>query len=112
MSEQHRAGSRDTEQEVREENVQLRAQLAELRSRLNGPEEIIRAIRYGEVDAVVVTEPRGERVYSLRSADALYRVMVEDMQEGAVALDPSGIILYCNWHFASMIKTKRQAIIG
>jgi len=74
------------------EVVGLRAQLAELRTRLREPEEIIRAIRQGEVDAVVVNDRRGERVYSLRSADVLYRGMVEEMKEGAVALDASGLV--------------------
>jgi PAS domain S-box-containing protein len=104
--------SNGQEQVLREENERLHARLAELRTRLKEPEEIIRAIRHGEVDAFVVTEPPGERVYTLRTADMLYRVLVEDMQEGAVALDSEGLVIYCNWHFASMMKTKREALLG
>ena len=59
----------------------------ELRERLTEPEDIVRAIRLGEVDAFVVNETRGERIYSLRNADILCRAMIEEMQEGAVALD-------------------------
>jgi PAS domain S-box-containing protein len=103
--------SRDSEQ-LREENEWLRGRLAELRARLKEPEEILRAIRQGEVDAFVVSEPTGEHVYSLRSPDALYRVMVEDMKEGAVALLPSGVVLYCNRHFARMMKVEREAVLG
>src|SRR5262245_58928878 len=91
---------------------QLKSRLAELRARLKEPEEIIRAIRYGEVDAFVVTEPPGERVYSLRQPDALYRVVVEDMREGAVVLDAAGVIVYCNWQFAAMMKAQRQSLVG
>jgi PAS domain S-box-containing protein len=94
------------------ENERLRARLSELQARLKEPEEIIRAIRFGEVDAFVVTEPPGERIYSLRAADGLYRVLVEEMMEGAVALDSEGIILYCNWHFATLMKAKRESIVG
>ena len=72
----------------------LRTQLTELRARLREPEEIIRAIRQGEVDAFVVNDRRGDRIYSLRSADLLYRGMVEEMKEGAVALDASGLVVY------------------
>ncbi len=36
-------------------------------------------IRQGEVDAFVVREAAEERIYSLRSADLLYRAMIEDM---------------------------------
>ena len=52
-------------------------------------EDIIRAIRQGEVDAFVVREAAEERIYSLRSADVLYRAMIEEMKDGAVALDAS-----------------------
>jgi hypothetical protein len=40
-------------------------------------EDIVRAIRHGEVDAFVVTESDEDRIYSLRSADVLYRAMIE-----------------------------------
>ena len=63
---------------LRRENDELRARLQELRMRLREPEDVIRALRHGEVDALVVTEPRGERIYSLRSADVLYRGMIEE----------------------------------
>jgi len=44
---------------LKAEVAALREQLAELRARLREPEEIIRAIRQGEVDAVVVNDRRG-----------------------------------------------------
>src|SRR4051812_25357428 len=95
----HQAGG-TADSDLRRENEELRAHLRELRARLREPEDIIRALRHGEVDALVVTEPRGERIYSLRSADVLYRGMIENMKDAAVALDRSGIIIYCNAYFA------------
>jgi len=74
--------------------------------------DIIRAIREGEVDAFVVKEAAEERIYSLRSADLLYRAMVEEMKDGAVALDSGGLIVYCNAYFAHMVKAERAALIG
>ena len=74
--------------------------------------DIIRAIRDGEVDAFVVREAAEERIYSLRSADLLYRAMIEEMKDGAVALDPSGLIVYCNAYFAQLMKAERRAIVG
>src|SRR4051812_40759118 len=108
---QDQGGPADVEA-LRAENEHLRAQLAEVRARLHEPEEIIRAIRQGEVDAVVVTRQAGERIFSLRSADVLYRVMIEEMKEGAVALDAAGLILYCNRHFAGMVGAPREALVG
>ena len=46
-------------------------------------EETLRAIREGAVDAFVVTDPDGHRVYTLEGSDLPYSVMVERMQQGA-----------------------------
>ena len=67
----------------------------ELRARLAEAEETLRAIRHGEVDALLIVDGRGDRVYTLRSADAPYRALVEQMQEGAVTLNAKGDIVYC-----------------
>src|SRR5436309_15197097 len=75
-------------------------------------EDIVRAIRQGEVDAFVVREAAEERIYSLRSADLLYRAMIEQMKDGAVALDASGLIVYCNAYFAQLVKADRAAVVG
>ena len=98
---------------LRGEVADLRAQLDELRARLQEPEDIIRAIRQGEVDAVVVNDDRrGDRIYSLRSADVLYRSLVEEMKEGAVALDSAGMVVYANLYFARLLQRDRNGLIG
>jgi PAS domain S-box-containing protein len=102
----------ESEQGLRDELARVRAKLEELKSRLEEPEEILRAIREGEVDAFVVTDPNGDRIYSLRSADVLFRSMVEEMKEGAVALDPSGLIVYANRYFADLMKVQRATLVG
>ena len=84
----------------------------ELLARLQEAEETLDAIRDGEVDAVVVGGPAGQQVYTLENADRPYRVLIEQMQEGAVTLGPKGIILYANQRFATMIGEKREALIG
>ncbi|HEY0782068.1 MAG TPA: PAS domain-containing sensor histidine kinase, partial [Thermoanaerobaculia bacterium] len=50
---------------------ELLREVAELRARLAEPEETLRAIRHGEVDAFVVLEPTGERVYALATEELL-----------------------------------------
>ena len=62
-----------------EENDRLRARLEEL-------EETLRAIRSGEVDALVVETAGEDQVFTLKSADQTYRLMVEEMQKGAATL--------------------------
>jgi PAS domain S-box-containing protein len=75
-------------------------------------EDIVRAIRQGEIDAFVVRESDEDRIYSLRSADVLYRAMIEQMKDGAVALDSAGLIIYCNAYFGQLVKADRAALIG
>ena len=75
-------------------------------------EDIVRAIRHGEIDAFVVRESDEDRIYSLRSADVLYRAMIEQMKDGAVALDSTGLIVYCNATFAQLVKAERTALVG
>ena len=64
----------------------LRQQNATLQDRLEVAEETLRAIRSGEVDAITVETPAGVRVFTLGAADQQYRMLVETMSEGAVAV--------------------------
>ena len=34
------------------------------------------------------------------------------MKDGAVALDGSGLIVYCNAYFAQLMKAERHALVG
>lgn len=80
-----------------------RAELFELRARLREAEEALEVIRSGEVDAVVVGGPLGQQIYSITSADRPYRLLIEQMKEGAVTLLNTGLIAYCNDSFATLI---------
>jgi PAS domain S-box-containing protein len=84
----------------------------ELISRLREAEDTLDAIRTGEVDAVVVAGPAGQQVYTLENADRPYRVLVEQMQEGAVTLSSDATILYCNERFATLVGSAHDSIIG
>jgi len=86
--------------------------IAELRLRLSEAEETLDAIRNGEVDAVVVGGVSGQQVYTLENADRPYRVLIEQMQEGAVTLARDGTLLYCNMRFASLLGIGREQLTG
>ena len=90
----------------------LRREVDELRARLREPEDIIRAIRQGEVDAFVVNDAHGEQIYRLRNVDVLYRGMIEQMRQGAVAIDEAGLILYSNTSFAELVGADREQMVG
>jgi len=88
---------------VRESSTPKDAEIEELRRRLEEAEETLRAIREGEVDALVVDSPEGEAIYTLASADYPYRLMIDEMNEGAVSVSPDSFILYSNRNFASIL---------
>jgi len=86
--------------------------MKELRQRLQEAEDTINAIREGHVEALVVSAPDGEQIYTLRTADQPYRLMVEQMREGALTLAADGTILYCNQRFAELMGRPSERIAG
>jgi PAS domain S-box-containing protein len=90
----------------------LTSELEQLRARLEEAEETIQAIRTGKVDAVVVSGPHGEQIYTLQGADHSYRILLEDMNEGAATLLPDSSVLYCNRAFADMLKLPIGKVTG
>src|SRR5271167_1597622 len=87
-------------------------ELEALRDRLAEAEDMLRAIRAGEVDAIVVQDEGAPAIYTLKGAADPYRLLVEQMSEGALTLSSDGVILYCNDAFARMIGRTRERLIG
>jgi PAS domain S-box-containing protein len=87
----------------RREKLEVDSNIAELEQRLEEAEETLRAIRQGEVDALVIDGPQGEVIYTLTSADYPYRLMIDEMNEGAVSVSPDAFILYSNRNFAGIL---------
>ena len=83
-----------------------------LRTRLEEAEETLRAIRHGEIDALVVKGQHGHQVYTLKGAEHTYRVLIESMNEGAVTFDEYGTILYSNNSFATLVDLPLEKVIG
>jgi len=84
----------------------------ELKIRLEEAEEALNAIRNGEVDAIVVKGNNGDQVFSLTSAETPYRIIIEEMQEGAVTITSFGLILYCNPRFGAILGQPAEKIVG
>ena len=91
---------------------QLLAENAALRARLDEAEATLRAIQRGDVDALVLSGSDGSRILPLSGALEPYRVMIEAMGEGALALESDGTILYGNNRFAEWVKLPREEITG
>src|SRR2546426_5426677 len=83
-----------------------------LTTRLAEAEETLRAIRCGEVDAVVVAGKQGPQVFTLEGAEHAYRVLMESMNEGALTLTSDKLIIYANQCFARMVKCPLEQVMG
>ena len=90
----------------------LLAEIADLRNRLEEAEDTLRAIREGEVDALVVSGPAGEQIYTLKGADYSYRILIEAMNEGAGILALDGDILYANQQLAEILGAPLERLVG
>src|SRR5215212_4260995 len=90
----------------------LSAENEELRARLEAAEETLRAIRADEVDALLVKHGDSEQVCTLQGADQAYRTFVEVMCQGAATVAADGIVLYCNRHFAELLRSPLESTIG
>ena len=91
---------------------ELESQVVELRRELAEAQELLSAIRLGEVDALVVPGPRGAQIYSLTGAEQPYRVLIEEMSEGAATLSSDGTVLYCNRRLADLVKVPLETAVG
>ena len=86
----------------------LQREIVSLRRKLDEATETLRAIRQGEVDAVVVNGPNGNQVYTLQTADHPYRVLVQQMNEGALMLSREGFILHANPRLGGLVMALPQ----
>ncbi len=92
-------------EELQRENEELRRQLTEA-------EEALRAIREGQVDAIVVDGAEGAQIFSLTGAETVYRLAIETMAEAALNVSPDGTILFCNARFSEFVETPQERLIG
>ncbi len=91
---------------------ELRRELAETRARLREAEEALDAIRSGKVDAIVRAQPHGGQILTIGEAQFQYRTLLEAMGEGAVLLERSGTVTYCNAPFAELVQRPREDAVG
>ena len=91
---------------------QFLAENEDLRARLEEAEDTLRAIRSGEVDALVVSGAGGDQIFTLQGVDRVYRLLIEDMRDGALILAEDGMILYCNRHLAEILKVPLEDVIS
>ncbi|HSL20493.1 MAG TPA: PAS domain S-box protein [Vicinamibacterales bacterium] len=92
--------------------AQLLREITDLRSRLEEAQKTLRAIREGELDAIIVSGSKGDRVFSLMESENLHRFMVEAMSEAGIATSPDGLVLFCNPRTATLLQRPQEQLLG
>ncbi|HEY2726024.1 MAG TPA: ATP-binding protein [Parafilimonas sp.] len=93
---------------------ELLLRIEELENRLAESEQLIEAIKAGEVDAFAVNSYNNDNaeVYTLQSGDYAYRVLIEKFGEGALNLTEDGLIVYTNTYFFELINLYYENVVG
>jgi PAS domain S-box-containing protein len=91
---------------------ELIQEISDLKSKLTESQETLRAIQSGEIDAIVINSNGIEQIYTLKGAEEPYRILFEQMNEGAITISDDRSILYCNHSFAELVRTPLDKIIG
>jgi PAS domain S-box-containing protein len=75
-------------------------------------DKVVQAVGSGAVDALFIAEGEGRRLITLNGADRAYRLLVEDMADGALTLTPDGVVAWCNRSFAALLGRPLNRLIG
>jgi PAS domain S-box-containing protein len=95
------------------ETEKLKKENLMLQRKLRSAMEAIEAIKEDSIDALLTdARENARKVYTEKTADKPYRILIEKMHEGAVMLSEDGIIIYCNAYFALMINLPLEKVFG
>ena len=83
-----------------------------LKARLDEAETTLEAIRMGEVDAVMVSGPGGDRALAIEGATHPYHVLLDAMNDGAALLTPDGGILFGNRRLGELARAPLDGLRG
>lgn len=91
---------------------ELQLQHEELVNRLEEAEQLIEAIKAGEVDAFALRRNNQSQIFTLESGDYGYRMLVENITEGALTLSEECLIVYTNNYFHQLLGVPYEQVIG
>ena len=91
---------------------ELLKRIESLEERLSDSEQLIDAIRAGEVDAFAVSGNNQPEIYTLQSGDYAYRLLIEEIGEGAVNTSEDGLIVYTNSSFLDLLGLTYSEVAG
>lgn len=90
----------------------LTEKIKELKSRLEEAEQLIEAIKAGEVDAFAIGKEGKREIFTIQSSDYAYRLLIEEIGEGAVNVTEEGVIVYTNRYFCQLLGLSYEKVAG
>ena len=75
-------------------------------------QETLQAIGRGEVDALLIGSPGRKSLFTRQGAEEPYRLLIEEMQEGAATLNAQGLVLYANRALAALAGVSLDQLAG
>ncbi|TDQ29305.1 sensor histidine kinase [Zeaxanthinibacter enoshimensis] len=88
--------------------------IQELEIRLEESNQLVNAIKSGEVDAFAINNNSNaeSEIFTLQSGDHAFRVLIEEIGEGALNVTEEGIISFANPHLIKLFNKSRDKIVG
>ncbi len=102
----------DENRALKDEIRALNDEVQKLRTRLEEPEELQRAIGEGDLDALVMPGPEDLSVFILDSADSAFRTLVETANEDMVIVDADFKITYIGKRLINKAGYSKEEVIG
>jgi PAS domain S-box-containing protein len=90
----------------------LLTEIEELKAKLSEADQLIQAIKDGEVDAFAIGSNAVPEVYTLQTGDYAYRLLIEEFGEGALNVTEDGLIVYTNKAFYELVGLPYEKVIG
>jgi PAS domain S-box-containing protein len=91
-------------------------EIAQLRARLEEAEDLLRAIRSGEVDALLVESPTGPQVFTLQGLDAesnrFRGEILDQVSDAVIAVDDDQRVTYLNAAAARQYGVSDSEVLG
>ena len=75
-------------------------------------EDALTALQRGEVDALLIGSEGGTTIFSRHNASDPYRLLIEEMQDGAATLNAQGVVLYANRALAQLLGLPLERVMG
>jgi PAS domain S-box-containing protein len=90
----------------------LLSEIEALKAKLAEADQLIQAIKAGEVDAFAIGSDTVPEIYTLQSGDYAYRLLIEEIGEGALNVTEDGLIVYTNRTFHELVGLPYEKVIG